>query len=127
MTIPKSKFPIESFGPELMQILLKAGRGEKIVLDFPHRREARRFQMRLHMLRGRMRELNHPDYITVTRARTSLKGEGGPDDPATLTIYQYDSEFRDVLAKARIEGGTKVETSTGIVAPRLDRDPLEDL
>lgn len=115
---------IESFGPELMQVLLAAGKGEVVTLDFPTRRLAKRFQMRLHMLRQRMREENHHDWKTVMRARTSLKWEksGGPDDPATLTVMPHDEEFKDVLKNVRI-GGQEVK----IEAPRLKEDPLEDL
>lgn len=126
MTQPKSKYPIESFGPELMQILLKAGRGETVVLNFPHRKDARRFQQRLHMLRGRMRELKHELTDVVARARTSLRYEGGPEDPATLTVAQYDSEFADVLKEAKIERA-EGPTTSGVAAPKLDHDPLEDL
>lgn len=115
MSTPKSKYPIESFGPELMEVLLKAGKGETVTLEFPARKDARRFQMRLHQLRGRMRALDHPDWKIVCRARTSLKWVGGADEPATLTISPYDSEFGDVLKKA------------GISKPVLPSDPLKEV
>ena len=123
MTRPK-KTPVEAFGPELLQVLLKAARGEKIVLNFPKRRDAKKFQLRLYSLRNRMKEENHPQWKIAARATTSLKWEEGgtADTPATLYIMQADSQFNDVLKKARISG-----VEEGIAAPELDEDPLNQI
>lgn len=116
-TKPKSKYPIESFGPELLTLLLKVGRGETVVLTFPQRKLATRFRMRVHMFRQRMRETDHPDYIVASRARLSLKynDNSGPNDPAILTIRPFDEEFSDILREAKI------------LAPTLDDDPLNKI
>lgn len=107
MTLPKTKFPIESFGPELMEVLKRAGRGEEITIPFPTRSLAKRFQMRLHMLRQRMREESHPEWKIVMRARTSLRADDlspvGKNKPATVTIYPHDAEFSEALTKAEVK------------------------
>lgn len=119
MTLPKTKFPIESFGPELMQALVRGGR-EKFIIPFPGaegagKRKAHKFQQRIHMLRGRMRNEKHPDYPLAARVRVSLfwgdkaVAQGAPkewtgDDAGNLgafiVIRPQDSEFADDLAKA---------------------------
>lgn len=114
----KAKFPLSSFGPQLMAILVKGSR-EKFALHFDDVRQGRALQARLHTLRARMRDENHPQYGVVTRARTSLKWgrEAGFMDAkderkATLTIYPHDSQFNAVLEEA----GFAVET--------LKEDPI---
>lgn len=116
-TRPKSKFPIESFGPELMEFLLKVGRGATVTLSFPRRKDATRFRMRVHMLRQRMREADHPEYKMAAKARLSLHWENGkgPNDPATLVGKPFDSEFADILKTA------------GVGAPELKTDPLNEV
>lgn len=116
-TLPKTKYPIESFGPELMEFLLSVGRGKTLVLSFPQRKDATRFRMRVHMLRQRMRETDHPDYKVAAKARLSLRWEDGkgPNDPATLTGRPFDTEFKDVLKSA------------GVLAPTLPFDPLDEI
>jgi hypothetical protein len=127
MTSPKTKFPIESFGPELMQALLEGGR-RRLVIKFEEGnrigwRRAHKFRQRIHMLRQRMRQEGHPDYMLATRARASLfwgpraVEEGAPahwkEDHnghlgAWLVIKPQDSEFADALAKSGI-GAAGVE------------------
>lgn len=117
MTAPKTKFPIESFGPELMQALLEGGRN-RLVIPFPGadgagKRKAHTFQQRIHMLRQRMREERHPQYPLAARVRVSLlwgakAAEAGAPaewraDPkgklgAYIVIQPRDSEFNEVAA-----------------------------
>jgi hypothetical protein len=117
----RAKFPLTSFGPELMAVLIKGSR-ETVVLSFDDVKKARGLQARLHTLRARMRDANHPQYSIVTRARTSLKWgrEAGflserDKNKATLTIYPHDSQYREVLERA------------GFTNEDLVVDPLEEI
>jgi len=122
MTQPKTKYPIESFGPELMEAIVRGGKpGGLVVLKFDKpggRKHARQFQLRVQQLRTRMRELNHPDYPIAARAMVSMKwGEkaiahGAPEDwredyygekGCYIVISPRDSEFNDALKAAGIE------------------------
>lgn len=141
MTTPKTKFPIESFGPQLMAALVGGGRS-RLIIPFEGplgKKLAHNFQRRIHMLRSRMRELNHPDYIVAARAKaTILWGEKAADaDPkfedwridfdgrrgAIIVIAPRDSEFEEVLAKAGVGVGT-TPTAPTILPPH---DDLNDL
>jgi hypothetical protein len=147
MTEPRTKFPIESFGPELMTALLKGGR-ERLAIPFAGpdgagKRKAHMFQRRIHTLRQRMRQENHPDYMLATRARVSLfwgeraVDEGGPpewrEDPdghlgALIVIRPHDSEFSDILSQAGIKAGevSSSEAPTVIPASVASIDDLLD-
>lgn len=120
MTAPKTKYPISSFGPELMAFLVKSGQ-EKVTLKFEGDRgykEANRFRRRVHTLRQRMREENHSDYIVASRAIVSIFWgneaipHGAPaewvDDfnhhKGALVIGRpHDADFGDVLKAAGVE------------------------
>lgn len=122
MTKPKSKYPVASFGPELLNFLRKAGQ-EKVVVVFADEGEpqgkgkktAHNFQRRVNTLRSKMREENHPDYKFVYRVKVSIfwgadaiphgaskewehdtKGDRG----AIVVGQPHDLEFRDALVKA---------------------------
>lgn len=71
MTRPKRAYPVSSYGPELMAALVKANR-EPVTLDFPNRRIAAKFQLRINQLRAAMRGENHPDYPFAARVVCSL-------------------------------------------------------
>ena len=117
MTKPKTKYPIESFGPQLMEALVKGGR-EKVMIPFEGedgKRTAHGFQRRIHTLRQRMREESHPDYLIATRARVSiLWGEKAreyfpdweADDNghrgAVIVISPQDQQFEAALAKMKV-------------------------
>lgn len=140
MSTPKTKYPIESFGPELMAALIAGGR-KVVTLEFKSKNMAHRFQMRVNMLRARMRELNHPDFKVASRARVSIYwGEKGgwPDDPdgkehGKVIITPRDSEFGDALkdAKVKVEelANDPLEESytPGTNEPEKFKDPLEDI
>lgn len=119
MTAPKTKYPIASFGPELMALLIK-GSQEKVVLTFEGehgRRKAKHLQLRIQTLRARMREERHPDYRITMRAKVSVMWgeravkENAPVDwkedemgyrGALLVVRPHDSEFSDAIAKAGV-------------------------
>jgi hypothetical protein len=120
MTAPKSKYPIESFGPELMAALLKGSR-ERLVVPFvgeSGKRMAHSFQKRIHTLRQRMREEKHPSYVIAARAMVSIfwgeravgvhdcAKEWGDDyngnRGAIIVIRPRDSEFTDILAEVGV-------------------------
>lgn len=120
MTAPKTKYPIASFGPELMAFLTKSGR-EKVVLRFEGERgfsQASIFRRRIHTLRQQMRIENHPDHKFAARAKVRIVfgdaavDEGGPKEWAgddshhrgALVIGQpHDMEFNEVLQQADLE------------------------
>jgi hypothetical protein len=135
MTKPKTKYPIESFGPQLMQALIRGGR-EKVVIPFPGengdgKRKAHSFQRRIHTLRSRMRQEEHPDYMIATRAKVSIMwGEkateyGHPewkdDDQgqrgALIVIRPQDSEFEDELAKMVVSDLDEVLAPAPVIQP----------
>jgi hypothetical protein len=122
MTVPKSRYPIESFGPEIMAALLKASR-EKVTIAFQSYRDAVRFQQRIHILRSQMRDLHHPMYPIAARVHTSVlfgrraglaevetyrntKGMHYPRDrniPAVIILKPRDSEFTAALNAAGVQ------------------------
>jgi len=133
MTKPKTRYPISSFGTELMSAIIRGGR-ERLVLKFNNdegegneytgRRKAKKFQLRIQTLRSQMREEKHPDYNIAARATVSVLwgakavNEGAPQDwaedyagklGALVLIRPKDSEFRDVLADAGVVVSTPVE------------------
>lgn len=117
MTKPKSKYPIEAFGPELMSALLRGGR-QRVVLKFlgaNGKALAHSFQRRIHTLRQRMRQEDHPHYILAAKAKVSIMwGEkaiefGAPEDwlddangkkGAFIVVQPHDIEFRSILEDA---------------------------
>jgi hypothetical protein len=120
MTEPKTKYPIESFGPQLMSALKRGGRE------------------RITTLRQRMRQLEHPDYMIATRAKVSLfwgskaVEQGAPaewrdDDEGTrgalIVIQPRDSEFESILSKA----GFPTPPSAVPLSSAHERPPRDDL
>lgn len=123
MTQPKypNRTPVSSFGPELYSLLIKASR-ERVEVPFPTWKLGLRCQQRIHMLRAAMQREGHPQYIIVSRVRTSLLwGEKAgypavpsrkhrnsllPFDrsvPAKLVLMPQDSEFNEIIKNAGIE------------------------
>lgn len=127
----KSRYPVEAFGPELLALLLKAGR-EPVRIESDYK-TLNHLRARLGALKVRMRATNHPMAAIAARARFSiLFGEKAglaaiemikyknsavrPKDktcPAVLLGQPYDSEFKELLTKS------------GITVPELDSDPLD--
>jgi hypothetical protein len=104
MTRPKvSRYPVSSFGPELMTILLKGARG-RVEIPCPDQRTMKYLQMRLQMLRGAMARERHPNYTLVTRARTSRlwNTAEGPDSGCVLVVQPNDAQFTKLIADAGI-------------------------
>lgn len=115
VTIPtrrKRLYPVSSFGPQLIAVWLKGTR-EEVRLEFPNKKIAQQFQLRLQMLRGAMTREGHEHAELVQRARTSLRvgiraGEAHADDPeglkyALLVVYPADSQFTDILDAAGVK------------------------
>jgi hypothetical protein len=103
VTTPKSKYPVSSFGPELMAFLLKAGRQRTMLLfdskqipdpddprkqvwDGAGKRLAHNFHRRIHTLRSKMREEKHEQFPFAARAKISIYwgpyavAQGGPKE-----------------------------------------------
>lgn len=134
MTRTATKYPIESFGPEIMAALTK-GSQEEYSITLPSYRDAVRFQQRIHMLRKRMREEQHPLYTVAARVHISLawgidagfpevattvigKGNRVPVDRSAktkVTLKPRDSEFTAALLEA------------GISKEELKDDPLQEM
>lgn len=119
MTRPKTRYPIESFGPELLALLQKAGRSiEPVTLSFERRRDAESLRARLHTLRSKMREQDHPEFHVAARVKISIfaeqQGPAGRDKPAKMVLRQRDSEFASIIREQ-----AQVDTA-------LDHDPLDD-
>ena len=105
MTRPKaSRYPVSSFGPELMAILLKGAR-ERVAIPCPDQRFMKYLQMRIQMLRGAMAREKHPNYTLVTRTRTTRTWNTalGKDVDCVLIVAPNDSQFSDVLQRAGVD------------------------
>lgn len=115
MTRPKaSRYPVSSFGPRLMELLLK-GAQDEVRIPCPDMRTMKHIQMRLHMLRGAMGREKHPHYQLSTRARTALtwdfeafpmkQRDRFPMDATNcvLIVKPNDAQFDKVLSDAGIE------------------------
>jgi len=111
----RTKYPLESFGPELLELLRRVGRGETLAIPFKTRRLAKTFQRRIWMLKNRLREADHELWPIASRVRTSIRFAGKADEPETVTLHPYDSEFKEAIS------------AIGVEAPKLDHDPLEDV
>jgi len=94
-----SHYPVSSFSPSLLAVLLKGAR-ERVSIPCPDQRTMQHVQARIHALRTAMRRENHPQYSVVTRARTSRTWDRGrPDTNCVLVIQPHDVQF-DPLFKA---------------------------
>ena len=118
---PRTKTPIESFGPEALAALVKGAR-EEVRLQTTYR-AAVHFRQRLNTLRTRMREENHELYPIVARTRIDIRwgrdadlpdvaenrskrGVRTPVDPNTevlLILAPHDAGLAEALKKAGIE------------------------
>lgn len=101
----KRRYPVSSFGPELMAAL-KKGAVEKVELKFPSMKAAIFFQHRIHTLRSMMREENHPDAELVSRARTARHWDAANDPKGekgcSLIIQPNDIQFRSIVEAAGV-------------------------
>lgn len=126
MTRPKSKLPVESFGPELLQALMAGALGE-VKLKMPYGRAAR-FRQRIYQLRHAMRQAGHEKYELCSRVRISIVWSDGsgidtharPDRgrEALVVLSPHDSEFSSALLDAGL--GISLPSAPPIEAPSLD-------
>lgn len=126
MTRPKqSRSPVSSFGPELMEVLLRGAR-EEVRIPCPNARFMMNLQMRIQMLRGAMAREKHPQYTLATRARTSRSWDKtrGPDADCVLIVRPNDSQFAAVLKAAGIvPTDAAQDLLEATAAPEIPRDP----
>ena len=119
---PDQRYPIESFDPRMIDLMVK-GTKERVEVGPMPWRKAFRLQSRMQSLRGRMRNANHPLANLVTKVKLSLFwGERaglaaiGPasrrghtlvppdrDTPTILVVELKDAEFDDVFAAIGME------------------------
>jgi hypothetical protein len=146
MVKERTKYPIESFGPEIMAALLRGSR-ERVDIPLETYRKGAGLQRRIHHLRKLMRDQNHPQANIVSRTRTSLlwgrragyedveekinsNGVHYPTDrscPVILRLAPFDSEFTDALTKAGISLPEIGEPPTAPPAQEEVDDYLEDI
>lgn len=117
MTI-KSRFPVASFDPRMIETLLKAAKGQTLKFKFPSIKAARAFQTRLHTLRSRMRAEQDARYDVICRATTSLRNEGGSyfvkgqsqEGPKELWVLPRDHQWDATFKSAGVEAteGTSI-------------------
>lgn len=148
MSRSKTRYPVESFGPELMAVLLKGSR-EKVILKFEGaegagKKQAHAFHRRIHTLRSKMREEDHPDFNLAARALVSIfwgaraTQEGGDKVPvewasdiagkrgAIIVLRPRDSEFDDILKQAGVEVPKPSIPETYITQPPADEQASLD-
>lgn len=144
MTKPRTKMPIESFGPELFNALIE-GSKRKVELNTDYK-TAVKLRMRIHQLRARMREESHPLYPIAAKAHLTISWPDSietltsykkihhpknPKSPVTLTISPHDSEYGDIFKDAGIDVlPIDHNLFTDTVSPNGDTDSpptLEDL
>jgi hypothetical protein len=122
----RSRYPVASFDPRMIETLLKAARGETVKFTFPSLKAARTFQTRLHTLRSRMKAEDDPRYDICCRAKTSLRNADGSGfvsgqsnaGPRQLWVVPRDIEYDELFKTAEIEAPTDIV---------LERDPLDDI
>lgn len=132
MTRP-SRYPVASFGPELLAALVTGAR-RPITIPLKTHREVAWLQQRIHMLRGAMGREKHPQYSLVQRARTSRMWDepegtprsktGTPSPHATnfrLIIQPNDIQFADAFKAAGIE--VNEEAMRDVLEERPDTTP----
>lgn len=102
----RSRYPVTSFGPELLALLLQ-GVNKRVEVECKTFAEMTHLQMRLHMLRSAMRREKHPHSELVQRARTSRMWDGGrntrtPMSNFRLIVEPNDARFRDMITAAGV-------------------------
>lgn len=86
--------PLESFGPELLVLLLKAGLSRQ-ELFLPSYNKAVQLKQRLNALRAEMRRRNHDQYRVAARAKLTIRW--GKD--AQNESERYKDKFQQVEGK----------------------------
>lgn len=137
---------VASFGPEVMQALLRGAREEFTVGPLPYR-QAIQFMQRLNKLRQAMMNENHVQYPIVARTKiTVVWGEKAGLPPveeklssrnvpsprdinvlAKLIIRPHDSEFNKVLIDSGIDAASLKEDPIDGLVPRDDPSGVDFL
>ncbi len=141
MTKPRTGFPVSSFGPELMALLLKGAR-EPVELTMSWRR-ANYLRKRLNHLRSQMRKENHPAYELAARAKVRIivppgtdirrtnSGNSIPRDsesPTIVRVSPHHEEWTDLIKAAGVDinSASDLMRPTTQPSPRPTVRPLED-
>lgn len=137
--MPRKPQRVESFGPEMMAVLLK-GANDGLKVSMPYHK-AIRFRQRLYQLRHAMQVESHPQYHIVARVRATITWDEGviqtlrnmkqvprPIDrkaPVTVEVTPLDSEFTSMLKDAGLD---LTKTVSGMTVPDTDiEDFLDDI
>ena len=100
-----TRYPIESFGPELLQLLIKGGSEVVWIGPLPWYR-CFALQARLNTLRSKMRKSQHPAYPVAARAKVSIlwgKRAGLGDEPELKTSRIAKPLDREWPCKIRVQ------------------------
>lgn len=124
MTRP-SRYPVASFGPELMAALVK-GAEERIEIKLETAREMQWLQQRIHMLRGAMGKEKHPNYSLVQRARTSRQWDEPEGTPRTGKPTKFARNFRLVIEPNDVQFKSALEAAGIVIDTEAMRDVLDD-
>lgn len=136
--MPRKPQRVESFGPEMMAVLLR-GATDGIKIELPYHR-AIRFRQRLYQLRHAMAVEGHPKYGLVSRVRAAItwdetsiqtvrnsKQVPRPTDrraTVTVEVMPLDHEFTQALRDA----GLDLKTAVADEQPGVSLDDfLKDL
>lgn len=122
MTRP-SRYPVASFGPELMAALVKGSR-EEITIPCPDAKTLLFLQNRIHMLRGAMGREKHPNYGLVQRARTSRMWDE-PDGKRVAKPTKSASNFRLIIRPNDQQFASMIKAAGVVVDDAAMRDVLE--
>lgn len=103
--MPKHHPSVDSFGPQIMQLLL-LGAQKQSEFTLPWR-QAIALSQRLNSLRAAMRRAEHPMYPAVSRVRLTIvdhpdpkqKPRGGRDTNVTVRLGPADTQYDNVLAQ----------------------------
>lgn len=94
--MPRRRNDVASFGPHLMEFLLRAGK-EEVRVPFPERRLLDRYYIRVNMLRKAMRLEDHPNYQAVANIKISKDKETN-----TLVAVPWELEGEEYFEAAGI-------------------------
>lgn len=124
MTRP-SRYPVASFGPELMAALVK-GAETRIEIHLETAREMQWLQQRIHMLRGAMGKEKHPNYTLAQRARTSRQWDEPEGTPRTGKPTKSARNFRLVIEPNDVQFKSALEAAGVKIDNEAMRDVLDD-
>lgn len=121
-----SRFPVASFGPELLALLI-AGAEKRVEVPIKTFQLLTRFQQRIHMLRSAMGREKHPNYELVQRARTSrmwdTEESTGRKYNFRLIVEPNDSQFAAAISEAGVTVNRTEMQGVLEETPQPPRDP----